>query len=136
MSNKIEDIDIKNQVYYFFNIISIKNFNPTKIKIDQKSCKNILIYWIGYVPITYSNYVKINSVNSLYLNISKTNGYFEEDKKNEYSTLFPCNKSKEIKEHEELCSKIRDLIRSVTKIQMILKKNILISNLNQIMTYF
>ena len=44
MSNKIEDIDIKNQVYYFFNIISIKNFNPTKIKIDQKSCKNILIY--------------------------------------------------------------------------------------------
>ena len=81
MSNKIEDIDIKNQVYYFFNIISIKNFNPTKIKIDQKSCKNILIYWIGYVPITYSNYVKINSVNSLYLNISKTNGYFEEDKK-------------------------------------------------------
>ena len=44
MSNKIEDIDIKNQVYYFFNITSIKNFNPNKIKIDQKSCKNILIY--------------------------------------------------------------------------------------------
>ena len=44
MSNKIEDIDIKNQVYYFFNIISIKNFNSNKIKLDQKSCKNILIY--------------------------------------------------------------------------------------------
>ena len=48
MSNKIKDIDIKNRIYYFFNdIINIKNFNPNNIKIDEKSYKNILIYYIG-----------------------------------------------------------------------------------------
>ena len=44
MSNKFKDIDIKNHMYYFFNdIINIKNFDPNKIKIDEKSYKNILI---------------------------------------------------------------------------------------------
>ena len=48
MSNKIKDIDIRNRTYYFFNdIINIKNFNPNNIKIDEKSYKNILIYYIG-----------------------------------------------------------------------------------------
>ena len=38
MSNKVKDIYIKNRTYYFFNdIINIKNFDPDKIKIDEKS---------------------------------------------------------------------------------------------------
>ena len=46
MSHKIEDIDIKNRTYYFFNdIINIKNFDPNHIKIDEKPHKNILIYY-------------------------------------------------------------------------------------------
>ena len=50
MSNKVKDIDIKNRAYYFFNdFINIKNFNSNNIKIDEKSYKNILIYYIGYV---------------------------------------------------------------------------------------
>ena len=33
MSNKVKDINIKNQTYYFFNdIINIKNFDPNNIK--------------------------------------------------------------------------------------------------------
>ena len=64
MRNKVKDIDIKNQTYYFFNdIINIKNFDPNNIKIDEKSYKDILIYYIGYVTIRDSKYVKINSVN-------------------------------------------------------------------------
>ena len=54
MSNKTKDIDIKNHTYYFFDdIIDIKNFDPNNIKIDKKSYKNILIYYIGYVTIPY-----------------------------------------------------------------------------------
>ena len=35
MSNKLKDIDIKNHTYHFFNdIMSKKNSNPNKIKID------------------------------------------------------------------------------------------------------
>ena len=58
----------------------------------------------------------MNNVDSLYLIISKVNGYFEEINKNKYLTLVPTNKSKElIKKYEELWSKIRDLIRSIVK---------------------
>ena len=68
MSNKIKDLSIKNHTYYFFDdIINIKNFDPNNIKINEKSYKNILIYNIGYVTIKNSKYVKINSVNPLYL---------------------------------------------------------------------
>ena len=68
MSNKIKDIDIKNRIYYFFNdIINIKNFHPNKIKIDEKSYKNILIYYIGYVTIEDSKYVNPLSFNRVNL---------------------------------------------------------------------
>ena len=52
MRNKVEYINLKNQTYYFFNdVIDIENFDPNNIKIDKKSYKNILIYYIGYVTI-------------------------------------------------------------------------------------
>ena len=61
-------------------------------------------------------YIKIISVNLLYLIFSKVNGNFEEIKKNKYFTLVPTNESKEIIiKYEKLWSKIRDLIRSITK---------------------
>ena len=63
-----------------------------------------------------SKYVKINSVNPLELIFNKVNGYFEEINGNKYLTLVSTNESKEkIKKYEELWSKIRDLIRSITK---------------------
>ena len=62
------------------------------------------------------NYLKINCVNNLYIIFSKVKRYFEEINKSKYSTLVPTNEHKEeIKKHEELWSKIRDLIRSITK---------------------
>ena len=84
MSNKIKDTDVKNHTYYFFDdIINIRSFDANKIKIDEKSYKNILIYYIGYVTIKELKYVKINSVNPLQL-INKVKGYFEEINKNKY----------------------------------------------------
>ena len=49
-----------------------------------------------YVTIKDSNYVKINSVNSLYLIFSKVNGYCGETDKNKYLMLVPTSESKEI----------------------------------------
>ena len=110
MSNKVKDIDIKICTYYFFDdIINVKNFDPNNIKIVEKSYKNILIYYIRYVTIKNSKYVKISSVNPLYLIFNKVNGYFEKINKSKYLTLVPTNESKEIiKKYEELWSKIRD----------------------------
>ena len=94
MSNKVKDINIKNQTYYFFNdIIDTENFDPNNIKIDEKSYKNILIYYIGYVAI--KEYIKIYSVNPLYFIFRYVNGYFEEINRTKSLTLIPTNESKE-----------------------------------------
>ena len=95
MSDKFKDINIKNHAYYFFDdIINIKNFDPINIKIDEKLYKNILIYYTGYVTIKNSKYVKINSVNPLYLIFIKVNRYFEKINKNKYLTLVPADENK------------------------------------------
>ena len=92
------------------DIINIENFDPNNIKIDEKSYKNILTYYIGYVTIKKD--LKTYSANPLYLIFHKVNGYFEEINENKYLTLVPFNKSKEkIKKYEERWIKIRDLIR-------------------------
>ena len=62
-----------------------------------------------------SKYVKINSLNLLYLVFKKVNGYFVEINGNKYLTLVPTNERKEkIKKYKELWIKVRDLIRSLT----------------------
>ena len=62
--NIVKGIDIKNRASYFFgDIIHIKSFDRNKIKIDQKSYKNILTYYIIHET-TFS-------VNHLYLIIKK-----------------------------------------------------------------
>ena len=58
----IKEINIKNQTYYFFDdMINITNFDPNLLKIDKKSYKNIDIYYIAYITVKDSYYVKINS---------------------------------------------------------------------------
>ena len=71
----IKEINIKNRTYYFFDdMINIKDFDPNLLKIDKKSYKNIDICYIGYITIKDSDYVKINSVNPLYLIINEVDG--------------------------------------------------------------
>ena len=89
----IKEINIKNRTYYFFDdIIKSKDFDSNLLKIDKESCKYIDIYYIGYITIKDFDYVKINSVNSLYLIIDKIDGYIEcnfieEENGNKYLTL-------------------------------------------------
>ena len=116
MSNKVKDIDIKNRTHYFCDdIINTKKFDPNNIKIDENSYKNTLIYYNGYVRIKDSKSVKVNSVNPLYLILSKVNGYFEEINKNKYLALFPPNGSKKIIKNMRNSGVKSDLIRSITK---------------------
>ena len=74
MSDKVKDISIKIDTYYIFDyIINIKNFHPNIIKMDEKSNKNILIYYIGYVTIKYLKYVKINNVKKILYTLFSVN---------------------------------------------------------------
>ena len=49
-------------------MINIKTFDPILLKIDQKSYENLDIYYIGYMTMKDSEYVKINRVKSFVLN--------------------------------------------------------------------
>ena len=63
---QVKEINIKNQTYYFFDdMINIKNFHSNLLKIDKKSYKDIDIYYIGYITVKDSDYVKINIVQIL-----------------------------------------------------------------------
>ena len=46
-------------------MINIKNLDPNKIKIDEKSYRYLLIYYIGYVTVKDLSYIKIDSVDPL-----------------------------------------------------------------------
>ena len=66
----VKDINIKNHTYYYFDdIINIKDFDPSNIKIDKQSYENIFIYYIGYVSIKKD--LKLYSVNPLYIVFGK-----------------------------------------------------------------
>ena len=60
----VKNINIKNHTCQFFDdIINIKDFDPNNIKLNEKSNKNILICYIGYVTIKKD--LKIYSVSPL-----------------------------------------------------------------------
>ena len=58
-----------------------KNLDPNKIKIDKKSYRNVIIYYIQYVTIKNLSYVKINNVIPLYPIINKASGQVDTLKK-------------------------------------------------------
>ena len=66
----VKNINIKNLTSYFFDdFINVKDFDRSNIKIDERSYKNILIYYNGYVTIKKD--LRICSVNPLYLALVK-----------------------------------------------------------------
>ena len=77
----IKEINMKHRTYYFSDeMINIKDFDSALLKIDKRSYKYIDIYYIGYITMKDSDYVKTNSVNPLYLIIDKADGCIEEKK--------------------------------------------------------
>ena len=96
-----KQINIKNQTYYFYKDIDLKNFDAGLLKNDKKSYKDINIYNIGYVTkIRIGNCMNINSANPLYLGITHANGYIEEKKStNKYLVFNSTDENKELLEN-------------------------------------
>ena len=83
--------------------------------IHEKSYRNILIYYIGYVAIKDLKYIKIDSVNPFCLVFSNVNGYFVKVNGIKYLTLVPNNGSKRKNMYDGLWTKFTDLVRLITK---------------------
>ena len=63
-------------------MINIKNSDPSLLKLDKKSYKNIAIYYIGYI--TKKDKYAIKGVNPLYLIVHEVDGFIEEREGNKY----------------------------------------------------
>ena len=81
-----KEMNIKSRIYYFCNdMVNIKDFDPSLLKLDKKSFKNIDVYYIGYI--TKKHQYKINSVNSLYLLLYRIDAFIEEDEGSKYLNI-------------------------------------------------
>ena len=112
----VKQVNIKNRAYYFFNdMINIKDFDSSQLKIDKKSYKNISIYYIGYIAIkSISDYENIISVNLMYLTIAEVDEYIEENNGNEYLTFASTDKNKKVLEkYTKLSDEIKYHIQTI-----------------------
>ena len=81
-----KQMNTKNRTYYCYNdLINIKDFDPKLLKLDNKSYKNVDMYYIGYI--TKKDEYKINSVNPFYLLFHITDGFIEEKRGNKYLNI-------------------------------------------------
>ena len=71
-----KQLNIKNRTYYLYDdLINLKDFDPSLLKLDRKSSMDISIYYIDYV--TKTPEYNVNSVNPLYLLINELDGFIE-----------------------------------------------------------
>ena len=102
MNEQIKEINIKNCKYYLFNeMINMKYFDLNRIKVDEKSYKNI-------ITVKKLSYVNINNVNPLYFIIDKRGEYIEESNRNKQLMLVSTDINKEIsKKYTRLWDEIK-----------------------------
>ena len=116
---QVKEINIKSQTYYFFDdLINLKNFDSSLLKIDKRSYKNIDIYYIGYIKIKkFGDSENIHSVNPLYLIINSATRHFKEKINKKYLILHSKNK------YEEVWSEIRSEIKTLNGGKELLYEN-------------
>ena len=96
-------------------MINIEDYHSNLLKIDTKSHKNIVIFYIGYITIkNISDYENIYDVNPLYFIIIEVDGYIEEKNANKYLIFASTDKNKELlTKYTELWNEIKYLIKTM-----------------------
>ena len=106
---EVRHLNIKIRTYYYFDdMIAIRKFESTLLKIDKKPYKVFNIYYIGYITIKkFGDCGNIRSVNPLYLIIYSATGYFKEKNGEKYLILDL------IEKYEEVFSGIKSEIETI-----------------------
>ena len=95
-----------------FDMINIKDVNPDVLKIEKRSYKNTVIYYIGFIAIkNISDYGSINSANPLYLMIHGEIGHIEEKNRGKWLALSPYNRL--VEKYKEVWGKINSEIEVI-----------------------
>ena len=108
-----KQLNIKNRTHYFWNdLINLKNFDPSLLKLDKKSSMDISIYYIGYV--TKNPEYNIDSVNTHYLLINELDGFIEEKEGSKYLNIsLTHNNNDVLVKFVEVWRGIKDQIKKV-----------------------
>ena len=75
---KVKQINIKNQTYYFYNDINIKDFDARLLQIDKDRTKTLVFTTLG-ISQKIDDYQNIYSVNPSYLVVTNASGYIEKE---------------------------------------------------------
>ena len=85
---EVKKINIKSAHHYFEDMVNIEDFHSNLLNIENKSHKDIDIYYISYIMIKkFDDYENIHSVNPLHLIIDSATGYFKEKNGEKYLIL-------------------------------------------------
>ena len=108
-----KQINLKNRSYYFWDDqIWINSFDAKNLKLDKKSVMVIKIYYLGYV--TKKPECNINSVNLLYLFISKLYGFIDEKNGNKYLNITLTNSNNDVLiKYAEVWNGIKNQIKKI-----------------------
>ena len=109
----VKQLNIKNRTYYFYNdLINLKNFDPSLLKLDKKESMDINIYYIGYV--TKKSEYNFDSVNPLYLLIRELDGFIDEKEGNKYLSITLTDSSNDVLiKYAEVRSEIKYQIKKI-----------------------
>ena len=107
---KVQQIEIKNRTYSFYNdIINMEDFDSNLLKIVKKSCKDIDIYYIGYISVKkIGDSENIYSANPLNLMIGEVIGHIEENYGSKY-LVFDSAEVRSTDENKEVLKKYTEL---------------------------
>ena len=106
-------LNIKERTYYFYNdLINVKDFDASLLKLDKKTSMGLGIYCIGYV--TKNAECGVNSVNPLYLMINRIDGFIEEKEGDKYLNISCTYKNSELlTKYSEVWNGIKDSIKKI-----------------------
>ena len=104
-------------IFFYTDVINLKDFDSNLLKIDKKHCKGINIYDIGHITIKkIDEYESIYSVNPLYLRINHAGGYIEETNGNKYLIFDSVEENKEVlKRYADFWDGIKNKIKAINR---------------------
>ena len=104
-------LNLENRTNYFYNdLINIKNFDHSNLRLDKQSVFNNNVYYIRYI--TKKPEYNINSVNPLYLMTNIIKGHFEEVDGDKYLTI--CSENGDImQKYREVFDGIKEIIKKI-----------------------
>ena len=131
MSNKFREKNIKIRLHYCFDdMINIKNLDPSEIKKIKNHTKAFAFIAFRYVTIKGLSYIKVKSINPLYLILIKYMSALKITNGHKHLTLVPTDKIKDTLKSKKNHGTNQSLIRSITNNLDNSDKNYLKINLN------